>query len=151
MRHRLKFLRLRVLDTPNGRMHAPSLRSMSAFSRDPSLLPAFAGYPRYYGLIRHPANCFPLRCLIGKLLSRAPDWTVGAWASEGFPSSVPSCLTMSSLIPRKGHKPSTRNGLFSASSVCDTDFVYQIETRPLRLDVYEATSAFTYVTTWSFA
>ena len=59
------------------------------------------------------------------------------WVSEGFPSSVPFCRTMSSLIPRRCHQPSVRSGLFSDSSVDDSDFAHEIEARPPHFALYE--------------
>ena len=52
------------------------------------------------------------------------------WVGEGFPSSVPFCLTMSSLTPRRSHRPSVRSGPRSVARHNDADFVHEIGTRP---------------------
>ena len=99
---------------------------MLEFNRCPFLRSAFTEHHQYYGIIRHPADFLRFRFLIRRLFSHS------LWngVSEDFPSSVPVCLTMSSLILRRCHQPSVRNGLFSDSSPDDTDFVHKIGTRP---------------------
>ena len=87
---------------------------------------------RFHGtssvLRHHPPSCRlpPISFPYTKALLASPM----GWVSEDFPSSVPFCLTMSSLILRRCHQPSVRNGLFSDSSLDDADFVHEIGTRP---------------------
>ena len=52
-------------------------------------------------------------------------------------SSVPFCLTMSSLIPRRCHRPSVRIGLRSVARHDGDDFVHEIRTRPPQYALYE--------------
>jgi hypothetical protein len=55
---------------------------------------------------------------------------VEGWVGEDFPNSIPFSLTMSSLIPRRCHRPSVRSGLRSLARHDDAGFIHEIGIRP---------------------
>ncbi len=110
-------------------MHAPSILRSPEFSRDPSLLRALARHPQYYGLIRLPRQ-LPSPSLPYSPAFGGIAFVLGLHDWVGGVSQVPFCLTMSSLTPRRCHRPSVPDEPRSVARHDDADFIHEIGTRP---------------------